>query len=54
MEANDFVNFIPERGHNWIVKHSILFVIRCTTIMSTALVITFALAGFDIISVFDL
>ena len=24
-EANDLVNCIPERNHNWILKHSILF-----------------------------
>ena len=25
MEANDLVNCIPERGHNWIIKCFILF-----------------------------
>ena len=53
LEANDLVNCIPERGHNWIIKQSILFVIRCTTNMSTVLVVTSALAGFGVIPVFD-
>ena len=55
MEANDRVNCIPERGHNWMIKHSILFffVIRCTTTMPRVLVATSARAGFGTIPMFD-
>ena len=42
MEANDFINCVPERGHDWIINHSISFDIRCTTTMTTVLVVTFA------------
>ena len=51
-EANDLVNCIPERGHMLILKNSnyilfcsIPFFIRCTTTMSTVLVVTSASTG---------
>ena len=51
MEANDLVNCIPERGHNWIIKHSVLF-----NLLSDASLLcqqSSALTGFGIMPVFD-
>ena len=53
MEANELANCIPERGHHRIKTfYSSIFVIRCTTTISTVLVVT-STSGLRIIPVFD-
>ena len=36
------INSMPIRDQNWMIKHSVLFIIRCTTTMSTVLIATSA------------
>ena len=50
--GHKWVKRTPERGHIWIINHSILFIIRCTTTASTVLIVTSAFE-FGLIPVFD-